>query len=366
MARKVLIVGASGLVGSAAVDHFLESDKQWEVIALSRRVPDIASKASYQHLQVDLRDAEKCAEALGALTGITHVIYSALYEKPGLVTGWLDEDYLEINTEMIHNVLGSLSASWDTIEHVSTLQGTKAYGFHLGPMKIPARERTPRHPHRNFYWEQEDYVRDMAERHGWTWTVLRPHLVTGGAIGVAMNLPPVIGVYAAICQELGLPFGFPGGTPAPWEAVDARVVASALEWAATSPHAAGEIFNVTNGEVFDWRDLWPSIADSLGLEVGPDTPRPLATFLPEHADTWDRIVEKHNLQRNSLEEVLGESHHLVDLVFGYGLEEPPPAAFVSSIKIRQAGFADCMDSEEMWQYWLQHLQDRKVIPSFSE
>lgn len=44
MGGKVLVVGASGLVGSTAVDHFLESDDEWQVVAISRRVPVIASK----------------------------------------------------------------------------------------------------------------------------------------------------------------------------------------------------------------------------------------------------------------------------------------------------------------------------------
>ena len=360
--RKVLVAGASGLVGSAAVDHFLDSDEGWEVVALSRREPELNSTRTPQRIPVDLTDRDATLSALGELNDVTHVVYSALFEKPGLVTGWLDEDYLQINTQMLRNVLDALVAADAPIEHVSTLQGTKAYGFHLGPMATPARERTPRHPHRNFYWEQEDYVRDNAAKFGWRWTVLRPHLVTGGAVGVAMNLPPVVGAYAAICRELGLPFGFPGSAPAPWEAVDTRVVAAALEWAALTDAASGEIFNVTNGEVFDWRDLWPSLAETLGLEYAGDTPHPLATFLPENADAWDRAVKRHDLRPLSIDQVLGESHHLADLVFGYGLTEPPPAAFVSSVKIRQAGFGDCMDNEDMWRFWLTDLIRRKIIP----
>jgi nucleoside-diphosphate-sugar epimerase len=362
MTRKVLVAGASGLVGSCAVDHFLDSDEGWEVVALSRRVPELNSTRTPERIAVDLTNRAATVAALHDQNDVTHVVYSALFEKPGLVTGWHDEDYLQINSQMLRNVLDALIAANASIEHVSTLQGTKAYGFHLGPMSSPARERSPRHPHRNFYWEQEDFVRENADKHGWRWTVLRPHLVTGGAVGVAMNLTPVVGVYATICRELDLPFGFPGNAPAPWEAVDTRVVAAALEWAALTEAAAGEIFNVTNGEVFDWRDLWPSLADTLGLDFAGNTPHPLATFLPENAEAWDHAVRRHDLRPLALGDVLGESHHLADLVFGYGLETPPPAAFVSSIKIRQAGFADCMDNEDMWRYWLHDLMRRNIIP----
>ncbi|MFD2349536.1 hypothetical protein ACFSTC_09360 [Nonomuraea ferruginea] len=98
-------------------------------------------------------------------------------------------------------------------------------------------------------------------------------MLVGGATGSAMNVVPVIGVYAALCARLGLPFGFPGGRSYVWEAVDARIVASALSWARSSPAARGETFNITNGDVFEWRDLWPAIAAELGMEPsGRHTP----------------------------------------------------------------------------------------------
>jgi nucleoside-diphosphate-sugar epimerase len=59
-----------------------------------------------------------------------------------------------------------------------------------------------------------------------------------------------------------------------WEAVDVRLLADALAWAATAPQAANGTFNITNGDVFEWRDLWPALAETLGVEVGPDRPPP--------------------------------------------------------------------------------------------
>ena len=54
MAEKVLVAGASGLVGAAAVDAFL--DDGWEVLAVSRRKPEVFSDRSFRHLPVDLQD----------------------------------------------------------------------------------------------------------------------------------------------------------------------------------------------------------------------------------------------------------------------------------------------------------------------
>jgi hypothetical protein len=37
-------------------------------------------------------------------------------------------------------------------------------------------------------------------------------------------------------------------------------------------------------------------------------------------------------------------------------------AFVSTVKIKQAGFTETYDTEESFCYWLQKLIDRKVLP----
>jgi hypothetical protein len=177
-----------------------------------------------------------------------------------------------------------------------------------------------------------------------------------------MNLPPVIGAYAAVCREEGRPFSFPGGVPYVWEAVDTRLVAHAIRWAATTPEADGQHYNLTNGEVFSWRDLWPSMAEVLGVEVGPDEPLSLAEFLPAKADVWDRIVQRHGLRPIPMEQLLGESHFYADFCFAHGATEQPPPAFVSTVKIKQAGFCETYDTEASFSYWLRVLQDRQVLP----
>jgi hypothetical protein len=63
------------------------------------------------------------------------------------------------------------------------MQGTKAYGVHVEPMKLPGKEREPRHQHENFYWMQEDYLRGKQENgHGWGWTIdpASPDRLRGG------------------------------------------------------------------------------------------------------------------------------------------------------------------------------------------
>jgi len=359
MPGTVVIAGASGLVGSAAAIEF--ADAGWNVVALSRRRPELLDGRAYRHLALDLTDADACRAAAAQLTDVTHVVYTAVYELPGLVQGWRDPRQIETNGRMLVNLLDPLRRR-AKLQHVSILQGTKAYGGHVRPMRVPARETQPRVEHPNFYWLHEDYVRTAAARDGLAFTIFRPQLIVGPNHGVVMNLPPVIGIYAAIRRELGLPFSFPGGATWVWEAVDTRLVAGALRWAAESPSAAGETFNLTNGEVFSFRDLWPALADVLGVRTGPDEPLPLAEYLPANASAWQRVAARFGLREIPLSELLGESHFYADLCFAYGATIPPAPTFVSTVKVRRAGFNAVYDTQESFCHWLRDLQARRILP----
>ena len=83
MAGTVLIAGASGLVGAAAVDKFL--NEGWNVIAASRRKPEVDSTRPFSHIALDLQDPAACKEAAKGFADVTHVIYTAVFELPGLV-----------------------------------------------------------------------------------------------------------------------------------------------------------------------------------------------------------------------------------------------------------------------------------------
>jgi nucleoside-diphosphate-sugar epimerase len=356
--NKVLVTGASGLLGVAAIEKFLAAG--WEVVGVSRRRPELPGGRNVEFLSVDLRDAEAARTAFAPLTDITHVAYTALHEKPELVAGWSSKEQIDTNNAMLRNVVEPILGAARDFEHISILQGTKVYGVHLHPIPIPARERDARRDHQNFFFDQEAYVREMGAKHGFNYTALRPQLVTGPTPG-ALNVLPAIGVYAAIRREKGEPFGFPGGPSFVWEAADADLVADVMVWAAQSPRAANEAFNVTNGDVFEWRNVWPALAETLGVEAGPDTPMSMTAYLKENADVWDRIVAKYDLRSRSLRELVGHGDQHADFAFAYGAPEGP-RAFVSTIKLRQAGFSRTIDTEEAFRNALQILIDNKLLP----
>jgi nucleoside-diphosphate-sugar epimerase len=355
--RVVLVAGALGVVGRAALAHF-EGRGDSRVIGLSRRAPDFAT--SSQWLRVDLTDAAATAEAVRAVPDVTHLVYTALFEEPELVSGWTGDRQIRTNLEMLRNLVEPLQQCAPGLRHVTLLQGTKAYGIHHGPFPIPAKESDPRFIAPNFYYDQEDWLRDRAAGADWDITVLRPQLVCGHAVGNPMNAVAALGVYACITRELGLPLRFPGGEPCIQQAVDAELLARAIAWAGEEPRCRGEIYNITNGDEFTWPNLWGAFADAFDMKPGAAHPHALAAVMPGRRAVWDAMVRRHDLRPLGYKEVV-RSWEFLDFTLRHG-ELRPRHSIMSTVKARQHGFAECMDTEAMFRRQFRKLQDRRVLP----
>ena len=134
----------------------------------------------------------------------THLVYAALYEAPNLIDGWRDPDQIRTNDLMLRNLMAVLEPVAPALRHVALLQGTKAYGVHVRPLTVPAREgRSEMYEQPNFYWAQENFLRELQQGKAWHWSILRPVLIVGEAMGGAMDLIPPLGVYAAMLREQG-------------------------------------------------------------------------------------------------------------------------------------------------------------------
>ncbi len=358
--KRVLVVGLSGLVGFAAAKRFA-ADQSFTVVGVSRRRPD-RLPTGVEHVGVDLSDAAATAEAVAVFRDVTHVVYAALYEEPGLIAGWRSDEQMRVNLAMLRNVLDPLSAVAD-LEHVSILQGTKAYGAHVEPMAVPGRERNPRHQHDNFYWLQEDELRSRAAEKGFAWSIFRPVVIFGEAIGGNMNPIPALGTYAAVLRSRGEPLHWPGGVASITEAVDADLVADALHRVATDDLARNETYNVANGDVFTMRNVWPAIADAFGMDVGEERPTQLAVEMPRRAAEWEAVHTRFGLVGPvDVEEFVGQSFIYTDMLCGFGNDRLRPPALVSTIKLRQAGFDACLDTEDMFHKWISHHQRLGLFP----
>lgn len=357
--RRILIVGATGLAGTAAIAHFAALPG-WEVTGLSRRPKPLGGKAA--HMALDLTDDAACRNAFARAQPFTHVLYGALYEESTLEASWRSRDQQDVNFRMLRNVLDGVEAG-GRLQHVTLLQGGKAYGSHLGRVPVPAKERWPRMSHEIFYWPQEDLLRERAAAGRWTINILRPQMILGHALSSPMNMIAAIGVYASVLREAGEPLSFPGGGIYVTACTDSRLIAQATEFCATHETAAGETFNVVNGDAVVWLDMWPAIAAYFDMPVGEPKPVELTKAMPLQKAVWERIVAKHALQPLSMQEIVGSSWQMADLTFGYGKARAPDR-LMSPIKLRKAGFAECMDTEDSVMYWLGQMQAARLLPRF--
>ncbi len=347
--RKAVVVGGLGVIGRNLLNHLTGFD-DWDIVGLSRRAPDLESRA--QFISVDLLDRAQTEDRLAGLDDATHVFYCAFQARPT----WAEHN--APNVAMLANSVEVIEAVSPALEHVHLVEGTKWYGSHLGPFRTPAKEADPPHMLPNFYHAQEMWLRRHQEGKTWTWSALRPQTVCGFALGNPMNITMVIAVYATISKELGLPLRFPGkpgAYSAIYQVTDSEHLAKAMVWCATDQGAKNDVFNVTNGDFFRWQNLWPRFAEFFRLPYAPPQTISLTEFMADKGPLWDEIVAKHGLRPTAYEDIA--AWPFGDYVFGCDWD-----VMTDTLKIRRHGFHDCVDSEDMFLRLFQQFRDMNVIP----
>ena len=149
MAKTALVVGASGIVGSATATLLVEQG--WTVHGLARRP---TAQADVQPVAADLQDANATTAALRGLNP------DAVF-----ITTWARQDSeaenIRVNSAMVRNLLDCLPKPTGP-RHVALVTGLKHY---LGPFEAYGKGTLPQTPFReeqgrldveNFYYAQED------------------------------------------------------------------------------------------------------------------------------------------------------------------------------------------------------------------
>jgi nucleoside-diphosphate-sugar epimerase len=353
MANTALVVGASGIIGGAAVEVLREAG--WSVSGLARRP---ATHAGVTPVAADLLDPAALGAALAG-------------QKPSHVflVSWLrqssEAENIRVNAAMVRNLLDALRPA-GSVRHVSLVTGLKHY---LGPFEAYGKGKLPQTPFReeqgrldvpNFYYAQEDEVFAAAKRDGFNWSVHRPHTVIGKAVGNAMNMGTTLAVHATICRETGRPFHFPG-VEAQWNGLtdmtDAHLLARHMLWAATTPAAANEAFNVANGDVFRWSWMWGRIADWFGIEAAPfdGTHRPLEQQMADDAPIWREIAARHKLAEPDVHRLISPWHTDADL-------GRPIEVVTDMAKSRRLGFNLFQPTDDAFLALFERLRADRLIP----
>ena len=344
-----VIAGALGVAGRALLQE-LETRKDWDIIALSRRKPDFSTRARF--IGVDLTDAAESSRALKAVSDATHVFFAAYTPRAALA------DQVGPNLAMLVNLVTAIESASPRLRHVAIVQGSKWYGNHLGPYKTPAKENDPRHMPPNFYYDQQDWIGSQQRGKPWNWSSWRPHGLCGVSVGSPMNQLNALAVYAIISRELNLPLRFPGqlgAFRAVYQFTDASLLARAMLWGSDTPACANEAFNLTNGEFERWEHIWPAVSEYFGLRPGPVQTISLSRFMADKEPLWARIGEKYGLKRHTLQELV--NWEFADWVYSSAFDQ------MSSLgKVRRAGWNEVLDAETMFHGLFDRLRAGHLIP----
>jgi nucleoside-diphosphate-sugar epimerase len=153
---------------------------------------------------------------------------------------------------------------------------------------------------------------------------------------------------------------FPG-SQVQWDSLtdmtDARQLAKQQLWAATTPAAANQAFNVTNGDVFRWKWMWTRIADYFGLHPAafPPRPSPLEEQMRDDQTVWSDIVRDHGLKEADIHRLISPWHTDADL-------GRPIEVVTDMSKSRALGFKAFQASDQAFFDVFDELRAQRLIP----
>ena len=355
-----LVFGATGLVGLELVKTLAGSGKWSKVYGIARKKPATLNHKQVEFIEADLLDSQR---TIVIPSNVTHVFYAALAP-----TSFAPEEteavMYERNVSMLVRAAEAVEASCKNKPRFVLVEGTRAYGMHLGPRKFPGYkvpfvEALPRHPcpPLTFYYGQEDYLTEK----GWLWTAVRPSYIVGSSFNL-YHMVQDLAVYATLCKSTGRRLRFPGSTAlldTRFEFTSAHHLAACLEWCALEPKCGGQIFNCANGDVLTWRQLWPVVAQQFSLDYEFPTEHEARTILHETMinldDAWSNIVKAAHLIPTRLEELV--NWKVLDFIFQRDYD-----IYSSMDKTKSFGFTDQADTVADVIRCFQRLRENHVIP----
>jgi nucleoside-diphosphate-sugar epimerase len=353
MTNHAIVVGASGIIGSATIEALTEAG--WQISGLARKPAD---QPGVTPIAADLLDPASLKVALAG-TKPSHVFLASWLRQAS------EAENIRVNAGMVRNLLDALRPA-GSVRHVALVTGLKHY---LGPFEAYGKGALPQTPFReeqarldlaNFYYAQEDEVFAAAARDGFNWSVHRPHTVIGKAVGNAMNMGTTLAVYATICRETGRPFRFPG-VEAQWNSLtdmtDALLLARHMLWAGTTPAAANQAFNVVNGDIFRWSWMWGRIAGWFGIEAQQfdGVVRPLEQQMADDASSWREIAARHKLVEHDITRLTNPWHTDADL-------GRPIEVVTDMSKSRRLGFNLFQPTDDAFIALFERLRRDRLIP----
>ncbi|NJD55010.1 MAG: NAD-dependent epimerase/dehydratase family protein, partial [Nitrospirae bacterium] len=246
---KTLITGGTGFIGSPVVDRLLADGHP---VRLFVRKPLLPARLHGKDVEVFQGDLEDAVSLLRAMEGVD------VFYHIGEIKN-ISRSAARKNTTLMEQVAASSAAS--SIRRFVFVSSLTVAGI---PSAIPAREETEPgtllHDHYTDYKRRcEEIIRERMT--GCEHAIIRPAPVYGPGSRYLGQMVKVIETLGPV----GIPFIGNAKNIAPL--IQVTDLAKAIVSAGTRPEAAGQTFNLSDGQDHTWMDLLTAVGQAVGKTV---------------------------------------------------------------------------------------------------
>ena len=248
--KKVLVTGATGFLGKYVVEELVEHGYQVRAFGRNRAIGQSLVNASVTFIQGDLTNQEDLTKACQKMDMVVHA--------GALSTVWGPwEDFYQTNVLGTKYILETCREA--KIERLVYVSSPSIYAAPRDQLDIKESDAPQENRLNNYIRSKlasEKLFKDYPDVSS---VILRPRGLFG--IGDTSILPRVLN----LSQKIGIPLIGDGRQLMDMTCVEN--VALAIRLALETPQAAGEVYNITNGEPRAFRNLIEETLRGLGYPI---------------------------------------------------------------------------------------------------
>lgn len=248
--KKVLVTGATGFLGKYVVEELVEHGYQVRAFGRNRAIGQSLVNASVTFIQGDLTNQEDLTKACQEMDMVVHA--------GALSTVWGPwEDFYQTNVLGTKYILETCREA--KIERLVYVSSPSIYAASRDQLDIKESDAPQENRLNNYIRSKlasEKLFKDYPDVSS---VILRPRGLFG--IGDTSILPRVLN----LSQKIGIPLIGDGRQLMDMTCVEN--VALAIRLALETPQAAGEVYNITNGEPRAFRNLIEETLRGLGYPI---------------------------------------------------------------------------------------------------
>lgn len=263
--KRALVTGGAGFIGSHVVERLVREG--WQVRVLdnltSGTVDNLRVPEAIEMIQGDVRDVETCYSACRDVDCVFHM--AAISSVASSIAAPLPTHDINLG-----GTLNILCAARDM--HVKRLVFSSSASVYGNAETVPTCEDQPLAPQSPYASSKacaEFYCRNFFDIHGLEAVVLRYFNVFGPRQSANSGYAAVIPLFVQAAVTGATPTVYGDGLQTR-DFVYVESVAEANWLAATTPQAAGKIFNVAGGQGISLIDLLQALERITGRDMSPE------------------------------------------------------------------------------------------------